>query len=185
NGEVANIHNVLFALNKNTPGAINITGHNGDFEIYSPYEGQFLRMADQLQGEVVQDSVQAFQMRSLYSMAGMPFVIPEPMIKGSYGVVPIPKEVRTENDQDALVLDITSNGETVRKKLLGAKGMSTFSGTFKVGGLDFNMSYGSKVYTLPFGIKLNDFIAERHPGTENSYSSFMSKVTVEDERPFD
>src|SRR5690606_21608867 len=61
NGEVANIHNVLFALNKNTPGAINITGHNGDFEIYSPYEGQFLRMADQLQGDVAKDSVQAFQ----------------------------------------------------------------------------------------------------------------------------
>ena len=185
NGQVANIHNVLFALNKNTPGAINITGNNDGFEIESPYEGQFLRMADQFQGDVAKDSVQAFQMRSLYSMAGMQFVIPEPMIKGSYGVVPIPKEERTENDQDALVLDISSNGKTMQKKLLGAKGTSTFSGTFNVGGLDFNMSYGSKVHTLPFGVKLNDFIAERHPGTKNSYSSFMSKVTVEDERPFD
>lgn len=185
NGEVANIHNVLFALNKYTQGAINLTGSNGSFEIQSPYEGQFLRMADQFQGAVAKDSVQAFQMRSLYSMAGMQFVIPDPMVTGSYGVVPIPKEERTENDLDALVLDISSNGETVRKKLLGAKGVSTFSGNFQVGGLDFNMSYGSKVYTLPFGIKLNDFIAERHPGTENSYSSFMSKVTVEDERPFD
>src|SRR5690606_40252125 len=98
-------------------------------------------MADKLQEQVAKDSVQAFQMRSLYSMAGMQFVIPDPMVTGSYGVVPIPKEERTENDLDALVLDISSNGETVRKKLLGAKGVSTFSGNFQVGGLDFNMSY--------------------------------------------
>ena len=34
-------------------------------------------------------------------------------------------------------------------------------------------------------IKLNDFIAEKYPGTEKSYSSFMSKVTVVDKSPFD
>ncbi|HUH46921.1 MAG TPA: cytochrome c biogenesis protein ResB, partial [Arenibacter sp.] len=185
NGQVANIHNVLFALNKETPGAINITGNGDDFQIHTPYEGQYLRMADQMQGEVAQDSLQEFQMRSLYSMAGMQFVIPEPMVRGSYGVVPVPEEEKTANDLDALVLDVSSNGETVRKKLLGAKGMSSFSGSFFVGGLEFNMSYGSKVYTLPFGIKLNDFIAEKYPGTEKRYASFMSKVTVEDDRPFD
>ena len=38
---------------------------------------------------------------------------------------------------------------------------------------------------LPFSIKLNDFIAEKYPGTENSYSSFKSKVTVEDDKIFD
>ncbi|WP_026810800.1 cytochrome c biogenesis protein CcsA [Arenibacter latericius] len=185
NGEVASIHNVLFALNKPTPGAINITTVDGEFMLESPFEGQFMRMADQMEGEVVKDSLQKFQLRSLYNMAGMQFVIPEPLVKGEYGIVEIPKEDRTENDLDALVLDITSNGETVRKKLLGSKGMSNFSGGFNVGGLEFNMSYGSKVYTLPFAIKLNDFIAERYPGTENSYSSFMSKVTVQDDRPFD
>ncbi|MCM4168297.1 Cytochrome c biogenesis protein CcsA [Arenibacter antarcticus] len=185
NGEVASIHNVLFALNKYTAGAINITIADGEYKIDSPFEGQFLRMADQFQGEVAKDSLQEFQLRSLYSMAGMQFVIPDPMVKGDYGIVPIPENEKTDNDTDALVLDITSNGETVRKKFLGTKGMSNFSGGFEVGGLEFNISYGSKVYTLPFAIKLNDFIAERHPGTENSYSSFMSKVTVEDERPFD
>ena len=36
-----------------------------------------------------------------------------------------------------------------------------------------------------FSIQLNDFIAEKYPGTENSYSSFMSKVTVQDKETFD
>ena len=38
---------------------------------------------------------------------------------------------------------------------------------------------------LPFEIKLNDFIAEKYPGTENSYSSFESKITVMDNDNFD
>ncbi|MCK0189057.1 cytochrome c biogenesis protein CcsA [Arenibacter sp. F20364] len=184
-GEVTSIHNVLFALNNMTDGAINILETEGNYEIKSPFEGQFMRMADQLQGELVKDSLQTLQLRSLYTTAGMQFVIPEPVIRGSYGVIAIPENEKTENDQDALIVDISSNGETVQKKLLGAKGMANFSGEINVGGLDFNLSYGSKVYTLPFGIKLNDFIAEKHPGTENSYASFMSKVTIEDERPFD
>ena len=87
--------------------------------------------------------------------------------------------------QDALVLKISSNGETVTEKVLGGKGFSNYSDKFNVGGLDFSLRYGSKVYELPFSIKLNDFIAEKYPGTEKSYASFMSKVTVEDERPFD
>ena len=33
---------------------------------------------------------------------------------------------------------------------------------------------------LPFSIKLNDFIAEKYQGTEKSYSSFMSKISVQE-----
>ena len=38
---------------------------------------------------------------------------------------------------------------------------------------------------MPFSIQLNDFIAEKYPGTEKSYSSFKSKVTVNDDKVFD
>ena len=47
------------------------------------------------------------------------------------------------------------------------------------------MQYGSLEHELPFAVKLNDFIAEKYPGTEKSYSSFMSKVSVADYPPFD
>ncbi|SHJ70043.1 cytochrome c biogenesis protein CcsA [Pseudozobellia thermophila] len=184
-GQVANIHNVLFALNKETEGAINIFVSDSTYQIKSPFEGGFMRMADQLQGQVAKDSLQTLQLRSLYNMAGMQFVIPEPVVKGSYGVVQVPREEVTEASLDALIVEISSNGETVQKKVLGGKGTADFTERFNVGGLDFMLSYGSKVYELPFGIKLNDFIAEKYPGTEKGYSSFMSKVTIEDERPFD
>ncbi len=185
NGQVASIHGVLFALNKPTDGAINISSTDNSFQITSPFEGSFMRMADQFQGQVAKDSLQEFQLRSLYNMAGMQFVVPEPIIKGSYGVVKVPAEEMNEGTLDALVVEVMANGESVQKKILGSKGTADFSEKFKVGGLDFSLSYGSKIYELPFGIKLNDFIAEKYPGTEKGYKSFMSKVTVENDRPYD
>ena len=185
NGKVASIHNVLFALNKPTNGAINLFTTNSTYQIKSPFEGSFMRMADQFQGQAVKDSLQEFQMRSLYSMAGMQFVIPDPVVKGFYGVVEVPKNEINEATQSALVVEISSNGETVQKKILGGKGPTNFTDKFSVGGLDYTIAYGSKVRELPFAIKLNDFIAEKYPGTEKGYASFMSKVTLEDERPYD
>jgi len=185
NNTIASIHNVLFALNKETNGAINIFYEDGEYMIKSPFEGQFMRMADQFQGDVVQDSLQPLQLRSLYTMAGMQFVIPEPLVKGSYGVVKVPKNEITEQTQDALVVAVTANGDRVEQKLLGSKGPSEFADTFSLEGLDFSLRYGSKTHELPFNVKLNDFIAEKYPGTESAYKSFMSKVTIEDERPFD
>lgn len=184
-GVVQSIHNVLFALNKPTEGAINITATDSSYTIQSPFEGTFMRMADRLQGGVKKDTVQKLQLRSLYQMANMQFVMPDSLVKGKNGIIRIPDEERTENMPDALILDVTVNGNTVRKKLLGSKGMMQYSDPFKIGDLEFRMSYGSKIHELPFAIKLNDFIAEKYPGTEKGYASFMSKVTIEDEKPFD
>ncbi len=185
NNKVNNVHNVLFALNKPTEGAINIFTTDSTYQIQTPFSGSFMRMADQFQGQVAQDSLQKFHLRSLYNMAGMQFVIPEAMVKGSYGVVELPANEITEQSLSALIVEVSSDGETVQKKLLGGKGVSKFSEKFNVGGLDFSLAFGSKVYELPFSVKLNDFIAKKYPGTETGYASFMSKVTVEDERPFD
>ena len=69
-GEVQNLHNVLFAFNKYTKGAINISKISEAFMIQTPFEGDFMRMADKLQGKVVKDSVQPLMLRSLYNIGG-------------------------------------------------------------------------------------------------------------------
>lgn len=185
-GKVTNVHNVLFAVNKPTDGAINLFTTDSVYQIKSPFQGTFMRMADQFRGTTEKDSLQEFQLRSLYTMAGMQFVIPEPVVKGTFGIVAVPEKEITEATQSALVVEVGTNGQTVQKKLLGKKGMiSRFTDKFELGGLQFALRYGPKPLELPFSIKLNDFIAEKYPGTEKGYASFMSKVTVQDERPFD
>ncbi|TRZ42316.1 cytochrome c biogenesis protein CcsA [Robertkochia solimangrovi] len=182
-GEVSSIHNVLFALNIPTDGAVNLTVNDSVSTISSPFEGDFMRMADQFRGTLVKDSVQPLMFRSLYNAAGMQFVFPDPLVKGRYGVVEAAEKM--ENMQDALILDLTTNGETRQVKIMGGQGYINDPVEVKLGGLDFYFTYGSIRHQLPFSIKLNDFIAEKYPGTERGYSSFMSKVTVNDERSFD
>lgn len=182
-GEVTNIHNILFALNEPTPGAINLTINDSVNTIDAPFEGTYMRMADQLQGEVSPDSVQPLMYRSLYSMAGMQFVFPDPVVKGHYGIVET--EEKMPNQADALILDVTTNGQTKQVRLLGGSGIISKPETITVGGLDFHLSFGSIKIELPFSITLNDFIAEKYPGTEKGYSSYMSRVTVNDERSYD
>ena len=106
------------------------------------------------------------------------FVIPDPPLRGNFGIVKSDDEL--SNKQDALYLSISSKGETKKIGIMGGKGIINEAKDLSVGGLDFYISYGSQSINLPFSITLNDFIAEKYPGTEKSYSSFMSKVTVKD-----
>ncbi len=179
-GEVVSIHNVLFAFNKPTQGAINIQWADDDFSISTPFGGTVMTMATQSLSDVASDQELPLQFRSLYNLAGMQFVFPDPPIRGAYGVVP-----DEDAPSDALTVSIATAGETQSVQVLGAKGITNDPKKVTVGGLDFWVQYGSLQKELPFSIQLNDFIAEKYPGTEKSYSSFMSKVRVLDEAPFD
>ena len=178
-GELANVHNILFAFDNRTEGAINIlTDSISGYNILTPFEGNYLRMADQQEGNVAADSLQKFNLRSLYQMAGTAFVIPEPVVKGRMGLIKADNQEKT--NKDALLLEVSSEGETSEIQLLGGQGSQPNPKRVTVGGLDVYLSYGSKSYELPFSITLNDFIADKYPGTENSYSAFKSKITVND-----
>ena len=179
-GEIANIHNVLIALNKPTDGAINITHQGDSLTINSPFDGEYMTMATRAQGKLVKDSLQPLVLRSLYKIGKMQMVFPNPVIKGIFDIVQ--KGQPLKNDEDGVLLKVTTNGETKRIGLLGGKGTNSSFKQIKLGGLDFAFKYGSKVLELPFALKLNDFEAERYPGTERGYSAYSSEVTVLDDR---
>lgn len=184
-GEVQNIHNVLFAFNKPTDGAININIAGDKKTIQTPFEGGFMRMADKLQGRVAKDIEQPLMMRSLYSIGEMRFVFPDPPVKGVIDYESS-NDFKAKNQEDALMVKVKAEGQEKEVTVLGSKGKTGQFQTVKIGGLDYTFFYGSKAYTLPFKIKLNDFIAQKYPGTEKSYSSFESQVTVQDSvKPFD
>ena len=181
-GDVTSIHNILFALNNPTEGAININILKDELIINSPFEGDYLRMADQKQGQLIENSNQTLQLRSLYNVAGLQFVFPDEIINGKFEIV---KSKEEGAFNDGLFLKVSTKNESKVIGLLGAKGIVNDFKQIRVGDLDFLMKYGSLEYELPFQIKLNDFIAEKYPGTEKSYSSFMSRVTVLDDTDFD
>ncbi|MGA1150286.1 MAG: cytochrome c biogenesis protein CcsA [Flavobacteriaceae bacterium] len=182
-GDIANIHNILFTLNRPQEGAINIRFEEGMYTIESPFSGQFMRMADQFQGNLTADEISPLELRSLYTLPNFQFVIPEPALRGRFDIVKA--DPQSGAQQNALLLEVSSMGEASKVTLLGGKGFTADPKKISVGGLDFYLQYGSLPLELPFSIRLNDFIAEKYPGTEKSYASFMSKITVEELTPFD
>jgi len=176
-GEIQDIHNILFSVNKPTKGAINIDTQNNT--ISSPFDGQFMRMADKFQGKVSKDSVQPLMYRSLYNVGGAQFVIPDQPKKG-IKTYKASGDYKAKNGDDAVTLLIKTDSASQEVTLVGSKGKQGEPKIIKLGNLEFTLSYGSKVYNLPFSIKLNDFIGKKRPGTEKVFASYESKVTVID-----
>ncbi len=178
-GEIQDIHNTLFVVNKYTKGAINISIKGDSITLDSPFDGQFMRMADKLQGTVAKNTTQTLMFRSLYNLGGSQFVFPDQPIRGQ-------KEWISDNDfkakshDDAVVVAVESQNQTKEITLLGSKGKEGNPVSVKIGKLDFSLAYGSKVYTTPFQIQLLDFKAQKYPGSEKSFSSFQSDVKVID-----
>ncbi|MGB0975229.1 MAG: cytochrome c biogenesis protein CcsA [Flavobacteriaceae bacterium] len=181
-GTIENIHNILFAFNKPTNGAVNISDVDPENPtLSSPFHGTVMRMADQQKTAVIKDSIQPLKFRSLYDLGETQFVLPEPVIRGQYEIVKMKAEDKgTKQVQDALVLEISANNETKNITLLGGKGSVNPMKSINVGGLEFHLNYGSKEIQLPFSIQLNDFIADKFPGNMKAFKAFKSKVTVND-----
>jgi cytochrome c-type biogenesis protein CcsB len=182
-GEEASIHNVLFGVNIDPKiaaqkGLINITENWDGYTIQTPYEGEFLRMADQMEGKVIPDSIQTLQLRSLYTMAGMQFVIPDPVTQGEVGIIKSPEPTKAQ--AHGVLATVTSGDESQKIEMLGGKGIISDYVDLDINGLKTYIKYGSIARDLSFGIQLNDFIASKQPGTEKSYSAFESQVTVID-----
>ncbi|MEW4922751.1 cytochrome c biogenesis protein CcsA [Algibacter sp. 2305UL17-15] len=183
-GQVSSIHNILIALNKPTDGAINITHQGDSLTIQSPFEGQYMTMATRAQGKLVKDSLQPLILRSRYVIGNMQMVFPKPVVKGVFDVVE-QSQLLKGSSENGVVLKVAANGETKRVGLLGGQYINNKHKEIKVGGLEFALKYSSKLLELPFSIKLNDFEAERYPGTERNFSAFSSEVTVIDEEEGD
>ncbi len=181
-GTVSSINNILISFNKETDGAINIQEkEDGGFTIESPFPGDYLRMADQKEGELIEDSIQPLQLASLYDLGGLQFVIPEETITGEFDVV---KDEENQSIENAVVVKVRTDGEEKEVKLMGNnQSVSNFT-EIEMGDLDLHLRFGSREHKLPFSIHLHEFIAEKYPGTaenpEPSYSSFMSRVKVSD-----
>ncbi|WP_299127817.1 cytochrome c biogenesis protein CcsA [uncultured Winogradskyella sp.] len=182
-GQVSKLHNILVSLNKEQAGAINITNTKFGLFIKSPFEGEYMTMATGATGKLVKDSLQPLILRSRYVIGDMQLVFPDPVVKGVFDIVKKPTFLK--GDESGAVLDVSVNGETKSVNLLGGPGAYPSIEEVNVGGLDIALRYGSKLEQLPFEIKLNDFIAEKYPGTEKAYSSYESKVTVLDKEQGD
>jgi len=184
-GDIKSINNIIFTLNNPVDGAINFTAKNGKYQIQTPFAGKIMDMKTQKISAVPKDSLQDLTLLQLYKFADdLKFVI-KSVQKGKITKISAPKTDADKYPFDDLKLKIYSGNDSKTVEVKGVTGASLKPEIVKVNGLNFNVSYGSKIYKLPFELQLRDFIMGRYPGT-NSPSSFESKVTVIDpDKTFD
>ena len=105
---------------------------------------------------------------------------------GPKAVAVNPKEQNT--GQNAFIFHLFSGKESATVYLWDREAEKVASGSCLVDGKTVEITYGSKSTTLPFSLKLNDFVLERYPGS-SSPSGYKSDVILLDkaqniEKPF-
>jgi cytochrome c-type biogenesis protein CcsB len=90
-------------------------------------------------------------------------------------------------DMGILKVDVSIGEKSYFIKLVGKRGMQGVGKDLDFGGTKVHIEYGSKSLTLPFSIKLDDFVLNRYPGSmsPSSYSSYVSLIDEVDNVKFD
>ncbi len=182
-------HTSMLNLTLDTPKSdttpdLQIYTKDGKFYFKSPVKGSWTKMADQSSGTFEPGKEYPFITGQLYDFGSVKLVpkqlYPKARVKVVAGKESAGGRRMKTATKSALVVTINYNGETKEVPLMGfGRGTQGIPEKVTVGGADFQLVWGSKVITLPFAIKLNDFQLERYPGSM-SPSSYASEVTLID-----
>lgn len=180
-GDRVNIYGTVFNFgNTETPDAFNI--QYVDNNLVFKTNSTFLQtvMATQKRDTLAPGVEHPLLLRSLYTNGSESFVFGDFKPKARTELRSDSPKM-TGSSKGALELNISAGGVQQRVFVAGSQGVEGQPQVVQLGNTSLAISYGAKRVSLPFSIKLNDFIMERYPGTDNA-SSYASEVTLVDPR---
>ena len=175
-GDVINIGNILFTFDKPVEGGMNFLINNGDYFLKPAFNGSYMNMTTREKTWVKKDSISNLQIRKLYSFGSLTFIISE-IGKGKIEYSSASPKDKNMFPYDLVQVKVKSGEDEQIVDLIGTKHSIAKPTKIVLNGLNFTLSYGSKIIETPFAIRLRDFELEHYPGT-NSASSYASEVTV-------
>lgn len=136
----------------------------------------WFKMVENTRGEYPANEAIEFVRGQLYTIGETNFAPKFIGMKGKEKLVP----THGQGSFSALIVDVSYKGETKEVGLVGrGRGTAGVEKRFNIAGVEFKMSWGSEVLSLPFALKLNDFQLDRYPGSR-SPMSYASEVEVID-----
>ena len=166
---------------------INVTLEGDTLYMSHASKLSYFRMADRQKGNLEATQKEVLNQRVLYSMEnGSSFVLRDFMTHAVKKLVSSSSLAMNRkmnmNSSGRDVLRFLVEVEDISKELVvyGRKGVVGTSSSLVVNGVQVSMSYGAKVITLPFKVKLLDFQLDRYPGSM-SPASYASEVVLIDE----
>ncbi|MCE5346259.1 MAG: c-type cytochrome biogenesis protein CcsB [Bacteroidales bacterium] len=186
-GEIKSSNEVTIGFASPKPADINISVDSGIFFISSRYGlGTMSMMTRETKLSGPGIPVELKQMQ-LITVNGINIVLQEMSVSGVVKAVSAnPEEQNT--GQNAFIFHIFNGNKSETVYLWGRNSEKVAKDSCVIEGKTVEISYGSRSTTLPFTLRLNDFILERYPGS-NSPSGYKSDVVLLDnkenvEKPF-
>ncbi|MEO1257380.1 MAG: cytochrome c biogenesis protein CcsA [Bacteroidota bacterium] len=180
-GDRVRIRGTLFNFRETEdPSAFNIKYENGQVYAKSNVVFDVMQMATQKRDTLSPGTYHPLLLRNMYASGQQRFVFGMFTPQGRVDIKSSSPKMAS-NSTGGLTMKISTGGEEKTFSVFGSKGMEGRPRIMEVGNMGFAVSYGAKRITVPFSIKLNDFIMEKYPGT-NSASSYASEVTLIDDR---
>ncbi|HPK08691.1 MAG TPA: cytochrome c biogenesis protein CcsA [Saprospiraceae bacterium] len=159
--------------------SVNFYYRNDSLLVSAPRNFGFMVMATQERDSIFSHETYPLRTRALYSDGNNNFVVADFNPSATLRVESTSKKLKNES-KAAVQLLVSSGNEVKKVDITGQKGMRGQPEYVQIGNTNLAISYGSKVYKVPFFIKLYDFIMDRYPGT-NSAASYASEVQLIDE----
>ena len=118
---------------------------------------------------------------SIYKIGQTQFKVTQALTNGELKIVSgAQDDVPKDKQLNAVIVNIKYNNQLFQKPLYGRGGSNKgIINHIKIEDKTIELQWGSKEFTLPFAILLNDFKLQRYPGS-NSPSSYLSEVKVYD-----
>ena len=173
------IGDLLFTLNdtSNTSG-VNINSFGEELTIRSSVNAVIMNMATG-QADTLKNGVYAnLQLLSLYNIGGH-LIVPRQFSTSAIIDVTSSTEENSETLPDALLIRISSGSESQIIRYFAMENAYNQPAEINLNGMDIKVSFGARVITVPFELKLTEFILERYPGSQ-SPSWFESRIILTD-----
>jgi cytochrome c-type biogenesis protein CcsB len=186
-GDTKTTDGISFGFASPVPADINIKVDSGAFYITSRFSIGEMSMATQ--AVTLSEPGKLLELKQMQILTVNDIkIVPQEMFNAgvSKAVAVNPDEQTT--GQNAFIFHLISGKESATVTLWDSGSEKAASGSCLIDGNTIEISYGTNITTLPFSIKLNDFILERYPGS-TSPSGYKSDVVLIDkidniEKPF-
>lgn len=165
---------------KLVPGSFNVMLLNDSLVFSADQPVSQTVMATQQKSDLVPNAVHPLRLRSLYQVGNWSFVVGEYIEKGEVKLESGNKKLNSES-MVGLRISLKDNSKAQSNLVFGRTGEIGQPTIFESDDLKSEVSYGSRIDTLPFYLTCRDFILEKYPGTENP-SSYASEVTLTDKK---
>jgi cytochrome c-type biogenesis protein CcsB len=177
-GEIKTSNGISFGFASPQPADVNVSVDSGKFFISSGFNlGVMSMMSQEVTSTEPGKPIELKKMQIL-TLNDIRIVPQQMSVSGIINAIAVKPEEQTTG-LNAFIFHLVSgkNSETVY--LWDREGEKAASASCELDGNRVDISYGSKPTTLPFKIKLNDFILERYPGSA-SPSGYKSDVVLID-----